>query len=72
MAALPARLPELQVVVGDEARTVYGGNDWALRAPVPSGLINWDEFLYFPNGAYLERGFGGWLERVGAWAYVHE
>ncbi|MCK5942861.1 MAG: hypothetical protein KAI24_12870 [Planctomycetes bacterium] len=69
---LPGRLPPLTIVTGDEARRVYGGNDWVLRAPVPIGLLNWDEWLYFPNGAYPARGYGGWLERVGAWAYVHE
>jgi len=28
--------------------------------------------LYFPKKDYPEKGYGGSLERVGDWAYVHE
>jgi hypothetical protein len=38
----------------------------------PSGAINFDQFMYFPNRNYPEQGFGGWIERIGDWAYVHE
>lgn len=54
----------------DRAR--WQDNDWALYVDTPSALINWDMFLYLPRQNYPERGFGGRLERVGAWAYVDE
>ena len=69
---LPDRLPPLEIVTVDEAKQCYRGNDWVLRASVPSGFANFDQFLYFPNGDYPAQGFGGSLERIGAWAYVHE
>lgn len=47
------------------------GNAWSLSVPAPSG-INFDQFIYLPMQNYPERGFGGHLERMGAWAYVHE
>ena len=50
----------------------YDGNDWILKVRASSGFLNWDEFLYFPSGEYPERGYGGSLESVGDWAYVHE
>jgi len=37
-----------------------------------SGGLNWDVFVYWPEGKYPDFMYGGWVERVGAWAYVHE
>jgi hypothetical protein len=34
--------------------------------------MNWDMFLYFPKQNYPKAGYGGWLERIEDWAYVHE
>lgn len=48
------------------------GNPWMLSVYTPSGGINWDSFMYLPFKNYPERGYGGWLERIGDWAYVHE
>lgn len=48
------------------------GNPWVVTVFTPSGGINFDQFMYFPLTNYPERGYGGWLERVGDWAYVHE
>ena len=50
----------------------YEGNPWVLSVFTPSGGINFDQFMYFPLTNYPKRGYGGWLERVGDWAYVHE
>jgi hypothetical protein len=50
----------------------WHGNPWALYVHTPSGLINWDMFIYLPLQNYPERGFGGGLERISTWAYVHE
>jgi hypothetical protein len=50
----------------------YEGNPWVLYVSTPSGGINFDQFMYFPLTNYPKLGYGGWLERVGDWAYVHE
>lgn len=57
-------------IVKDQA--TYEGNAWVLRVDTPTGAINWDAFLYFPKQNYPQVGYGGWLERVEDWAYVHE
>ncbi|MEK7781354.1 MAG: hypothetical protein AAB370_07625 [Verrucomicrobiota bacterium] len=63
--------PEYKYVTGEKAKR-FENNPWALYIFTPSGGINFDQFLYFPLQNYPERGFGGWLERIGDWAYVHE
>ena len=50
----------------------YHGNPWVITIFTPSGGINFDQFMYFPLTNYPEVGYGGRLERVGDWAYVHE
>jgi len=57
-------------VVKDHA--TYEGNAWVLRVDTPTGGLNWDAFLYFPKQNYPQVGYGGVLERVEDWAYVHE
>lgn len=52
--------------------TNYDGNPWVITIFTPSGGINFDQFMYFPLTNYPKTGYGGWLERVGDWAYVHE
>ena len=52
--------------------TNYDGNPWVIVVSTPSGGINFDEFLYFPLTNYPSEGYGGLLERIGDWAYVHE
>lgn len=64
--------PEFRYHVGDEAKKHYADNAWALSVFTPSGGINFDMMLYLPNRNYPQHGFGGWLEPVGDWAYVHE
>jgi hypothetical protein len=49
-----------------------GAIPWWLMLPVSTGVINWDILLFLPNGDYPEYGWGGWLEPVSDWAYVHE
>ena len=63
--------PKYEYVAGDEAKR-FDDNPWALYVFTPSGGINFDQFLYFPRQNYPKRGYGGWLERIGDWAYVHE
>jgi hypothetical protein len=52
--------------------TDYQDNPWIIRVSTPSGFINFDQFMYFPLTNYPTQGYGGWLERIGDWAYVHE
>jgi hypothetical protein len=49
-----------------------GDNRWMLHLPVGLGVLNWDLLIFLPNGDYPEHGWGGWLEPVSDWAYVHE
>ena len=35
-------------------------------------LMKWDTFNYWPEGDYPPQMYGGRVERIGAWAYVHE
>lgn len=46
--------------------------NYELRVPCPSGVINWDVFFYWPEGNYPENIYGGYVERIEDWAYVHE
>lgn len=63
--------PKFEYVAGEKAKS-YGDNPWVLYVFTPSGGINFDQFMYFPKQNYPKHGYGGWLERVGEWAYVHE
>jgi hypothetical protein len=62
--------PEYRYVVGEPER--YDGNPWALIVTPPCHPLGFDLFLYFPRQNYPEAGYGGTLERIGTWAYVHE
>jgi len=64
---LPERVPPLEIAVPG-----YEDNPWMLRASVPSGFINFDQFVYLPNQNYPEQGWGGSLQRLGRWVYLHE
>jgi hypothetical protein len=48
------------------------GAPWELRVPCSTGFINWDVFFYWPGKQYPERAYGGTIERIRDWAYVHE
>ena len=76
LAAVPTTgmgaYPDYEYVTGAKARENYHGNAWAVWVDTPSGGINWDIFLYYPEQNYPERGHGGSLDRVKDWAYVHE
>jgi hypothetical protein len=50
----------------------YDGNSWVLIVEPPSFIMGFDQVLYFPKQNYPEHGYGGMLERIGKWAYVHE
>jgi hypothetical protein len=63
--------PGYEYFVGEKAAK-YDGNPWAIVVFTPSGGINFDKFMYFPLQNYPEKGYGGRLQRIGDWAYVHE
>jgi len=66
-----AACPDYVYTRGEVARKI-SGCEWMLEVPCSSGILNWDVFVYFPSGEYPDRGWGGWLEPIGDWAYVHE
>ena len=63
--------PKYEYVVPEETND-WDGNPWVLYVDASLGILNWDMFLYFPKQNYPEVGYGGGLEKVGDWAYVHE
>lgn len=66
-----AAYPQYEYRVGRDAAS-FDGNPWVLVVFTPSGGINFDQFLYFPLQNYPRIGYGGGLERIADWAYVHE
>lgn len=48
------------------------GNPWVVIINTPSGGLNFDEFMYFPLQNYPAEGYGGSLQRIRDWAYLHE
>ena len=65
-------LPDFEYYPGSIAIDRYHGNPWILRWEAPTGPLRWDQFLYYPMQNYPPLGHGGWFEKVGEWAYVHE
>lgn len=66
-----AAYPDYEYISGEEAEG-WDNNPWVLYVKTPSGGINWDMFIYLPKQNYPKRGYGGSLERIQDWAYVHE
>jgi len=64
--------PNFEYQTGTETQKLYYNNPWVLSVFTPSGLINFDMMLYFPKQNYPTLDYGGRLERIGHWAYVHE
>ena len=63
--------PEYEYKVGDEAQK-FAKDTWCLVVNTPSCGSGWDIFIYLPSQDYPELGYGGVLEKVSDWAYVHE
>lgn len=66
-----AAYPRYEYYVGVKAAD-YDANPWVLVVFTPSGGLNWDQFMYFPLQNYPKTGYGGRLERISDWAYLHE
>ncbi|MEM6673140.1 MAG: hypothetical protein AAF726_09860 [Planctomycetota bacterium] len=47
---------------------------WSLRVDCSRGFLNWDVFIFYPDGLYDGVGprWGGSHEMIRDWAYVHE
>jgi len=70
LPAIPDGLPALEIVTGDTVQVMFDGNDWILKASAATGLVNFDQFLYYPNQQYPTTGYGVRVERFGRWAYI--
>ncbi len=49
-----------------------GFSGYELRVLCPLGPFSFDVFVYRPGASYPERLYGGRVERIADWAYVHE
>lgn len=65
-------LPNFDYLPGEQARSRYHGNPWILTLDTPTGPLRWDRFIYYPLQNYPSLAHGGWVEKVGEWAYFHE
>jgi len=45
---------------------------YEIRVNTPSGGINFDVFVFWPEGGYPPQMYGGHIEPINGWAYVHE
>jgi hypothetical protein len=45
---------------------------WELSVPCSSNPLNWDVCFYWPSQKYPDQIYGGSVERIDDWAYVHE
>jgi hypothetical protein len=63
---------QLIEMLGDpDGKKQYNTSPWELR--VDCGyLMSWDVFFYWPTKEYPDNIYGGVVQRIGEWAYVHE
>ena len=60
-------------VLGEPSgRRAARSSPWELRVDCPIGFLNWDVFFYWPTQNYPDGIYGGAIERIADWAYVHE
>lgn len=65
---IPGRVSPLEIVVTLD----YPPNTWLLRANLVGDFFGFDELLYLPQENYDDFTWGGSIERLGAWGYLHE
>jgi hypothetical protein len=63
--------PNYRYLIGERLGP-FGTNKWVLVVNTPSGGINFDQFLFLPNGEYQKEVYGSAIERVHEWGYIHE
>jgi hypothetical protein len=56
--------------VRGEKSWFYGTNQWVVIVPASNGMLNWDEFIYFPNQDYVSMHKPHRV--LGQWAYSYE
>ncbi len=61
-----AGYPEFEYTQGDNTIP------YAITVNTPRGVLNWDQFIYWPTGEYDKQYWGGWIEPIGKWVYFHE
>lgn len=66
-----AAYPDYDYHAGEKSAR-YDGNPWVVSVFTPTGLINFDQFVYFPLQNYPQDNCVGRFERIADWAYVHE
>ncbi|MBW3637890.1 MAG: hypothetical protein KY445_15715, partial [Armatimonadetes bacterium] len=64
-----AAYPELRYRRGDAQNGLLR---YGLQVPTSAGFINFDALYYCPDGNYESLRNSGTIERIGAWAYLHE
>lgn len=65
--------PEFYYHKADEENDWIRGNaEFELGIECTSGGINFDRFFYWPSEQYPDFIYGGSVERIANWAYVHE
>ncbi len=62
--------PDYEYRIVDDPKH-YNGNPWILTVNCGFGM-SFDQFIYLPKENYPAYGYGGGLEPVANWAYVHE
>jgi len=64
---------ELKKYLGEPNNSIeVKQSPWELRVNCGLGFLNWDVFFYWPSEDYPKNIYGGTVERMGKWAYVHE
>lgn len=65
-------LPDFQLISGYRSLDRFHGNPWVLVLDTPTGLFNWDRFVYYPQQNYPSLSNTGYFELVNGWAYIHQ
>lgn len=63
--------PTYEYVTGEDA-FMWFENPWLVRVHTSRGLLNFDQFVYFPNQNAPSVFNGNRFERLGEWVYLHE
>lgn len=71
LAGMPSTVFEELLGTPDGGRKVENV-PWELRINCSTGFLNRDVFFYWPSGKYPQRIYGGEVEAVTDWAYVHD
>ena len=68
--------PEYRYELAGATPSYFGynlyGSDWVLWVETPGGGINFDRFVYLPSQRYPVYDYGGVVQPIEDWAYVHE